>query len=107
MQGASQSLLRACEPEALQAFYLAVFGATIVDLGPRPGSERDDRSTALAPRQDPLTISAGEIEHKQDAVVAAGGHVLEPIAPTRGGRRFVFRDPEGNVVQALEPDGSE
>lgn len=51
------------------------------------------------------TISVPDIHAAQQAIEAAGGTILMPVAtiPTVG-HLLWFRDPEGNVAGAMQPD---
>lgn len=51
------------------------------------------------------TIAVADIHATEKAVIAAGGTILMPVAtiPTVG-HMIWFRDPEGNVAGAMQPD---
>lgn len=53
------------------------------------------------------TIAVSDIRAAEQAVVAAGGTILMPVAtiPTVG-HLIWFRDTEGNVVGAMQPDAT-
>ena len=52
----------------------------------------------------PLVILYSEnLEASVDAVTAAGGTIVSPIAAFPGGRRFHFGDPSGNELAVWSP----
>jgi len=88
---------------ATKAFYAAAFGWTFTDWGPSyisfEGAGIEGGFTADA------DVSVGGIlpivysdtlEESQSAVTAAGGEIVQPIFSFPGGRRFHFKDPNGN-----------
>ena len=92
--------------DAAKAFYTAAFGWSMNDYGPDyAGIQAGGREIGgLRPDDDvrpggPLVILYSEdLEGSVDAVTAAGGAIVSPIAPFPGGRRFHFADPAGNEL---------
>jgi predicted enzyme related to lactoylglutathione lyase len=91
---------------AAKAFYAAAFGWTAVDYGPEyagiqvggreVGGLRPER--AVRPGGPLVILYSEDLEGSVDAVTAAGGAIVAPIAPFPGGRRFHFADPAGNEL---------
>jgi predicted enzyme related to lactoylglutathione lyase len=97
------------------AFYAAALGWTFNDYGgeyagikdpdrpdhefgglnPHPASARGDGVLAL--------VRSDDVDAALASVLAAGGRVVEPLAPYPGGRRFTFADPWGNILGVYEP----
>jgi hypothetical protein len=90
--------------EATKRFYTAVFGWEFTDYGPDYTSFRDGRLSGgftkvkTAPRKGgPLVvIYASDLEGMLASVKGAGGQVSKEIFSFPGGRRFQFKDPNGN-----------
>jgi predicted enzyme related to lactoylglutathione lyase len=96
--------------EQATAFYGAALGWTFNDYGgeyagirdpgqadreigglnPHPATARGDGVLALV-RSDDVDAALASVE-------AAGGRVVEALAPYPGGRRFTFADPWGNIL---------
>jgi len=49
-------------------------------------------------------IQVDDLEATEGAVKAAGGTITQPIFAFPGGRRFHFRDPNGNELAAMQAD---
>ena len=49
-------------------------------------------------------IAVDDLEASFEAVSKAGGVITKPIFAFPGGRRFHFRDPNGNELAALKAD---
>lgn len=96
---------------AARDFYSGVFGWSLTDFGPSYSSTmtgdvdlglQGDGSEATAA---PLAVIAVEnLEEALEAVVKAGGKITRPIFGFPGGRRFQFRDPNGNELAAWKMD---
>ncbi|MES2095569.1 MAG: VOC family protein [Pseudomonadota bacterium] len=94
-----------------KAFFTAAFGWTFTDFGDDYAATMNgatdlglngDRSQWTAA---PLAvIEVDDLEATHAAVVAAGGTITQPIFAFPGGRRFHFRDPNGNELAAMQPD---
>ena len=91
--------------ERAKAFYGGAFGWTFKDYGPTYCEFGDGRltggfTTGWAPRPGgPLVILyADDLEDAQRRVEAAGGRIAKAIFAFPGGRRFHFRDPNGNEL---------
>ena len=105
-------------------FYEAVFGWRFEPWGPpdflliTTGTEADPGIRgALQKRREPVTgtgmtgyectIAVAAIGETAAAVEAHGGTILVPVCEIRGvGRLIQFRDPEGNVVCAMQYEQS-
>ena len=93
---------------AAKAFYSKLFGWNLTDFGPTYaatmtgdvdiGLQGDKSEATLAPLP---VIAVENLEATLEAVTAAGGIVVKPIFAFPGGRRFHFRDPNGNELAAL------
>jgi predicted enzyme related to lactoylglutathione lyase len=97
--------LPATDLHATKQFYGSVFGWTFTDWGPDyvsfdgaglGGGFRGD-GKVMAPGVLPVLYSTG-LETTRDAIVAAGGKIIQPIFSFPGGRRFHFCDPNGNEL---------
>lgn len=94
-----------------KTFFAAAFGWAFTDFGDDYAATMNgvtdlglngDRSQWTAA---PLAvIEVGDLEATHAAVVAAGGSITQPIFAFPGGRRFHFRDPNGNELAAMQPD---
>ena len=97
--------------QGAKAFFAAAFGWDFDDFGPTyaatPGDgaslglqgDRTEWSSAPLP-----VIEVGDLEASEIAVKAAGGTITQPIFAFPGGRRFHFREPNGNELAAMQPD---
>lgn len=85
-------------------FYSRVFGWKFEDYGPEYASFVDGRigggfTTRASVGSGPLVvIYAADLEATEAAVRNAGGTVVKPAFSFPGGRRFHFRDPNGNEL---------
>ncbi|MGW4488048.1 VOC family protein [Amycolatopsis sp. NPDC004368] len=91
-------------------FYGDAFGWAFNDYGPGYAGIRADPAEQYpevggfvvadeVTAGGPLSILySDDLGASEAAVVAAGGTVVEPAYAFPGGRRFHFRDPEGNVL---------
>jgi predicted enzyme related to lactoylglutathione lyase len=90
--------------ERTKTFYRTVFRWEFTDYGPDYTSFDDGRLTGGFRRGDaspggPLVvIYAVDLEAMQAEIEHAGGTIVEPIFSFPGGRRFHFRDPNGNEL---------
>lgn len=92
--------------EATRAFYESAFGWRFNDYGsaysgiqsPEGSSEIGGLNPSAAPSEaGPLVLLFSEdLEASVEAVVRAGGSVVEGPYTFPGGRRFEFLDPSGN-----------
>ena len=97
--------------KAAQAFYGAAFGWEMTGFGPTyactltgdvdVGLQADPAERAHAPL---IVIQVEDLEQALAAVERAGGTISKPIFSFPGGRRFHFRDPDGNELAAHKPD---
>ena len=93
-------------------FFSAVFGWDFTDFGPTYAAtmsgetdlglqgDRADWTAAPLP-----VIQVDDLEGSEAAVREAGGTITQAIFAFPGGRRFHFRDPNGNELAAMQPDG--
>jgi uncharacterized protein len=96
---------------AAQAFYARAFGLEMSGFGPTYactmtgdvdiGLQGDAQEQASAPL---IVIRVGDLEAALAAVEAAGGTITRRIFSFPGGRRFHFRDLDGNELAAHLPD---
>ena len=97
--------------EAAKAFYSKLFGWKLTAFGPTYaatmtgdvdiGLQGDKSEATLAPLP---VIAVEDLEATLQAVNAAGGVIVKPIFAFPGGRRFHFRDPNGNELAAVTAD---
>ena len=97
--------------KAAQAFYGAAFGWEMTGFGPTyactltgdvdVGLQADPDERSAAPL---IVIQVEDLAQTLAAVEAAGGAITKPIFSYPGGRRFHFRDPDGNELAAHKPD---
>ena len=95
---------------ATKAFFSAAFGWSFADYGPTYAATQNGE-TDLGLQGDraewpsaPLpVIEVDDLEAAEAAVKAAGGTISQPIFDFPGGRRFHFRDPNGNELAAMQP----
>lgn len=94
-------------PMATKAFYGAAFGWRFTDWGPDYisfASRGINGGFALVnepitPQSTPLIVLyVDNLEVSLEAVTQAGGQIIRPIYAFPGGRRFHFRDPNGNEL---------
>lgn len=95
----------ALQIDATKDFYAAVFGWTFTDYGPDYTSFEDGRLaggfTTAAPVTDNgvlIVIYASDLEAMRARVIDNGGSISKEIFAFPGGRRFHFRDPNGNQL---------
>jgi len=94
-------------------FYAQAFGWGFTDFGPEysatTGGDVDlglNGSTDHAIAQLLPIVEVEDLEAALASVTAAGGTITVPIFAFPGGRRFHFRDPDGNELGAFvnEPE---
>lgn len=88
---------------ASKAFLAAAFGWGFTDYGPDyaafVGAGLDGGLDTTGDARAPLVIlKTDDLEASEDRVRAAGGEIVKPIYAFPGGRRFLFREPGGNVL---------
>jgi uncharacterized protein len=100
---------------AAKAFYRSAFGWTFTDYGPDYAGIQDPARSAEAGglaktdavRSGGLVVLlfSEDLNASVDAVVAAGGRIVNGPYEFPGGRRFEFTDPSGNQLGVwAEPD---
>ena len=91
-----------------KAFYEAAFGWQLVDFAPSyAATVTGDTDIGLDSDKVgvPLpVIDVPDLEAAQSQLEQAGGRVIDPITPFPGGRRFLFTDPDGNLLAVVEAD---
>ncbi len=94
---------------ATKTFFSAAFGWDFADYGPTYAATQSGE-TGLGLQSDraewtsaPLpVIQVDDLEASEAAVTAAGGTISQSIFSFPGGRRFHFRDPNGNELAAMQ-----
>jgi predicted enzyme related to lactoylglutathione lyase len=96
---------------AAKHFYTGLFGWSLTDFGPTYScTMTGDVDVGLqGDRQDapPAPLPVVEVEDLEAAFAAVptlGGVIVKPIFSFPGGRRFHFRDPNGNELAAWKPE---
>ena len=94
-----------------KSFYSKVFGWSLTDFGPTYsctmtgdvdlGLQADGTEATAGPL---AVIAVEDLEEALAAVRKAGGTITKPIFSFPGGRRFHFRDPNGNELAVLKAD---
>ncbi|RYD63000.1 MAG: VOC family protein [Sphingomonadales bacterium] len=89
-------------------FYGKAFGWTFTDYGPEYAAKEEGEvalglngTSDQAIAQVLALIEVEDLEGALESVVTAGGSVTVPIFSFPGGRRFHFRDPDGNELGAF------
>lgn len=102
----------ATDIERTKAFYNAVFGWRFTDYGPdytsfEDGSISGGFTTEGAVGGSPLVVLyCRDLEQARERVIGCGGFISREIFSFPGGRRFHFKDPNGNELAAwCEPKG--
>ena len=95
--------------EATRTFFAAAFGWDFTSYGPsyaategmpaNLGLQGDSAEWSGAPLP---VIEVDDLEATEAAIGAAGGTITQPIFAFPGGRRFHFRDPDGNELAAMQ-----
>jgi len=103
--------LAAADIGAAKSFYAEAFGWALTDYGPTYsctvtgdidiGLQGD---TAEAPKAPLAVIMVEDLDVALAAVKKAGGVITRPIFGFPGGRRFQFRDPNGNELAAWKSE---
>jgi predicted enzyme related to lactoylglutathione lyase len=103
--------LPAADIGAAKTFYAKTFGFEMTAFGPTYaatltgdvdlGLQGDASEATAAPLP---VIEVEDLEAALEAVKAAGGVIVKPIFAFPGGRRFQFRDPNGNELAAVKSD---
>jgi len=98
--------------EGTKAFFTAAFGWSFTDFGPtyaattaegtNVGLQGDRAEWTSAPLP---VIEVDDLDATEAAVRAAGGTITQPIFAFPGGRRFHFREPNGNELAAMQAAG--
>jgi hypothetical protein len=93
-------------------FYEAAFGWTLARFGPTYAATTTGDTdiglqgdSAEAPKAPLPVIRVDDIAAAAAAVEAAGGDIVRPVFSFPGGRRFHFRDPNGNEVAVWQASG--
>ncbi len=96
---------------AAKIFYTTVFGWALTDFGASysctmtgyvdMGLQGDTADATAGPLP---VIAVEQLEDALAAVTKAGGIITRPIFSFPGGRRFQFRDPNGNEVAVLQAE---
>ena len=93
------------EVDATKAFYGGVFGWQFQDWGPSyisfSGAGIDGGFNGEATAGAPgvlVVLFADDLEAIEAAIRSAGGDIVQPVYTFPGGRRFHFRDPNGNEL---------
>jgi predicted enzyme related to lactoylglutathione lyase len=96
---------------AAQAFYGSAFGWSMTGFGPTYactltgdvdiGLQADPAERTATPL---IVVQVEDLAETLASVEAAGGIITKPIFSFPGGRRFHFRDPDGNELAAHKPD---
>lgn len=94
-----------------KSFYASAFGFAMTDFGPTYsctmtgdvdlGLQGDVKEASRAPLP---VIQVESLEDTEERVKRAGGVVTRATFSFPGGRRFHFRDPDGNELAAMQPD---
>jgi predicted enzyme related to lactoylglutathione lyase len=95
-----------------KTFYQEAFGWALVDFGPTyaatvsgdvdVGLQADNPDGAKPPLP---VIQVGNLEASLERAMAAGAVLVTPIFSFPGGKRFHVRDPAGNEIAVMQPDG--
>ncbi|HEV2533094.1 VOC family protein [Phenylobacterium sp.] len=103
--------LPAADLAAAKRFYSTVFGWTLTDFGPTYsctltgdvdiGLQADMAEATKAPLP---VIEVSDLEASLAQAQAAGATIVKPIFGFPGGRRFHFRDPNGNELAVMQAD---
>lgn len=95
----------ATDISATQRFYHEVFGWNFEDYGPEYTSFSDGRLAGgfwkvpkVADGGVLVVLYAANLEGMLEKVKAAGGRIVKEIFSFPGGRRFQFKDPNGNEL---------
>jgi uncharacterized protein len=96
---------------AAQRFYAQAFGWELTAFGPTYACtlsgdidvalQADGSERTAAPL---MAVQVADLEAAFAAIERAGAIITRPIFAYPGGRRFQFRDPDGNELAAHQPD---
>jgi uncharacterized protein len=99
--------LPVADVQAAQRFYADAFGWDMTAFGPSyactlsgdvdVGLQADPAERTAAPL---IAVRVARLEDALAAVEQGGGTITRPIFAFPGGRRFHFRDPDGNELAA-------
>ena len=97
--------------EASKHFYSSLFGWTFEDFGPSYSAFHEagieggfNGDTADRTRAPLVVLQTDELDGVFEQVKAAGATITVPIFPFPGGRRFHFKDPNGNELAIMQPE---
>ena len=98
----------AADLDQTQTFYEAVFGWRFTEYGPEYRAFNDERMNGGFYKSELFSSTANgaalvvlyckNLEASLDRVVKAGGQISAEIFDFPGGRRFQFKDPNGNEL---------
>lgn len=95
--------------EPTKAFFAAAFGWSFADYGPTyaatqtgPANLGLQGDRAEWPSAPLPVVEVDDLEATLAAVERAGGTITQPVFAFPGGRRFHFRDPNGNELAAMQ-----
>ena len=99
------------DTQVAKSFYERAFGWSLSDFGPTYAATMSGDTdiglqgdAADAPRAPLAVIMVDDLEAALAAVEKAGGVITKPIFGFPGGRRFQFRDPNGNELAAWKSE---
>ena len=105
--------LPAADIEAAKSFYSSLFGWELTNYGPTYscttthdvdiGLQGDKQDAPAAPLP---VVAVEDLEATLQTVQKLGGAITKPIFSFPGGRRFHFRDPNGNEMAAWTSEES-
>ena len=106
--------LSASHLAAARAFYSAAFGWTFNDYGPEyagiqgsdPGWPEAGGLAVNGPPNPLVILYSNDLDATAEAVVSAGGRIVNGPYDFPGGRRFHFTDPTGNELAVWSPGSS-
>ena len=99
--------LPATDLNAIRTFYGKVFGWEFTDWGSEyisfsgAGIDGGFRADGEVSPQSPgplVVLYSSNLESTEKEIVAAGGEICVPVFEFPGGRRFQFKDPNGNEL---------
>ncbi len=103
--------LPAADVAAAKKFYADLFDWSLTDYGPTyactltgdvdVGLQGDKAAMRAAPL---VVIQVDDLEKTLARLTALGGEIVLPVFSFPGGRRFHFRDPNGNELAAWQPE---
>ncbi len=103
--------LPAADLGAAKSFYSGLFGWGLTDYGPTYSCTTTgdvdvglQGETEHAPAAPLPVVAVADLEATFETVKKLGGVITKPIFSFPGGRRFQFRDPNGNELAAWTSD---